>query len=243
MNHELIRVELSEQGIGVTDDAQALASNLHTELTGVIVVDSPATQAAATEKAVNAQGFLKRLEASRKAVKAPILEIGRRIDALADELAAPVKAEMNRVGGLVAKFQQAEAIRVERERVEREKREREAMEAARIAAEKQRQAAAAMTTEADLNAAIQAETAAKVAEKQMYDTLTAPAPAAVKASGSITKKVLRYEVTDIHALYKAMPHLVKLEPNVMAIKSTCAANQTIPGLRLWEELDTNFRSR
>ena len=243
MSTELIHVELLDNGINVTDDAQSIASNLHSELAEIVRVDSPATQAVATERAVNAQSFLKRLEASRKAVKAPILELGRRVDALADELAAPVTAEMKRVGGLVAKFQQAEAVRVEQERIERQKREQEAMAAARLAAEAERKAAATMQTEADLQKAIEAEAAAKAKEAEMYKTLTAPVPAPVKAAGSVTKKVMRWEVTDIHALYKAAPHLVRMEPNAAAIKASCVASQTIPGLKLWEELDTNFRSR
>lgn len=243
MSTELLHVELLDNGISTTDEAQIIASNLHTELAEITLVDSPATQAIATQRAVAAQTFLKQLEKSRKDVKAPILEIGRKIDALADELAAPVTAEMKRVGGLVAKFQQAEAIRVERERAEREKREREAMEAARLAAEAERKAAEAMKDEASLAAAVKAEAEAKQKEAEMYQTLTAPKPAAVKASGSVTKKVLRWEVTDIHALYKAAPHLVKLEPNVMAIKSTCSSKDNLPGLRVWDELDTNFRSR
>jgi hypothetical protein len=243
MTTELIHVELLDNGISTTDEAQVIASNLHNELAEIKIVDSPSSQSVATERAVNAQSFLKRLEKSRKDVKAPILEFGRKIDALAEELAAPVTAEMKRVGSLVAKFQTAEAIRVERERAEREKREREAMEAARLAAEAERKAAEAMKDEATLAAAVKAEADAKQKEAEMYQTLTAPAPAPVKASGSVTKKVLRWEVTDIHALYKAAPHLVKLEPNVMAIKSTCTATQNIAGLRLWEELDTNFRSR
>lgn len=243
MSKELILVNATGCTIETTADAQEIASNLHTELAEVQVVDSPATQASATAKAVGAQKFLKELEACRKAVKAPVLELGRRIDGLADELAAPVKEQMDRVGRLVAKFQQAEAVRVEQERIEREKREREAMEAARKAAEAERKAAEAMQTDTDLQKAIEAEAAAKQAEAEMYKTLTTPAPAPIKAAGSVTKKVLRYEVTDIHALYKAMPHLVKLEPNVSAIKACCRATQQVPGLRLWEELDTNFRSK
>lgn len=239
---ELIHVELLDNGISLTPDALDLASNLHTELAEITLVDSPATQALATERACNAQRFLKQVEASRKDVKAPIIEIGRKIDELAKSLAGPVEAEMKRVGGLVAKFQQAEAIRVERERAEREKREREAMEAARLAAEAERKAAEAMKDEASLAAAVKAEAEAKQKEAEMYAELTKPQPAAVKASGSVTKKVLRWEVTDIHALYKAAPHLVKLEPNVMAIKSTCHAKTELPGLRVWEEMDTNFRS-
>lgn len=242
MTTELIKVELAETFIGSTDEAMEIASNLHTSLTEIVVVNSPATQANATAIAVSAQGFLKRLEASRKDVKAPILAIGKKIDALADELAAPVKAEMNRVGQMVAKFQQAEAIRVEQERKEREKAEREAMDLARLAAEEARQAADKITTESDMTKAIEAEETAKQLEAEMYSTLTAPQPKAIKAEGSVVKKVLKYEVLDITAAFKAAPHLFKVEIKPSAVNSTCTKDTVIPGMRFWEEIGASFRS-
>ena len=239
--NELIHVELLDNGISTTDEALELASNLHSELAAVVVVNSPATQAVAVDIARNAQGFLKQVEACRKAVKAPVIEFGRRIDALADELAAPVKTEMTRVGTMVAKFQQAEQARVEQARREKEEADRAAIRAKFEADEAARKAAAAMNTEADLQAAVEAEAAAKLREKQMYDTLTAPTPSAVKASGSVTKKVLRYEVTDIKAAFAAAPHLFSVEIKPSAVNATCNADSKIPGMKFWEELTTSFR--
>jgi hypothetical protein len=92
-----------------------------------------------------------------------------------------------------------------------------------------------------LQAAVEAEAAAKLREKQMYDTLTAPTPSAVKASGSVTKKVLRYEVTDIKAAYAAAPHLFSVEIKPSAVNATCNADSKIPGMKFWEELSTSFR--
>jgi hypothetical protein len=241
MTTELIHVELLDNGISTTDEAQIIASNLQNELAAIVVVNSPPTQAAATAIAVQAQGFLKQLEASRKSVKQPILEIGRKIDALADELAAPVKEQMQRVGGMVAKFQECERVRVEQERIERQKREHEAMEAARKAAEAERKAAEAMKDEASLAAAVKAEADAKQKEAEMYAELTKPQPAAVKATGSVTKKVLKYEVTDLAAAYAAAPHLFSVEIKPSAVNATCHADTKIPGLKFWEELQTTFR--
>jgi hypothetical protein len=239
---ELIVLEPLSPVLFTTDDAKEIASNLHTEMAVITVVNDPATQASAVAIATKAQGFLKQLEAGRKAVKAPVIEMGRQIDALADELASPVKEQMQRVGAMVAKYQTAEAQRVQQERIDREKREREAMEAARRAAELERKAAEQMKDEAGLAKAVEAEAEAKRKEAEMYAELTKPQPAAVKAKGSVTKQVLRWEVTDLHALYVAAPHLCKLEPNVMAIKTCCNAQSKIPGLRVWTELDTTFRA-
>jgi membrane protein involved in colicin uptake len=243
MSTELMTVALSDYSINSTDEAKEIASNLHTELTAIATVTTPDAQLVATNVARDAQSFLKRLEASRKAVKSPVLEIGRKVDALADELAAQVKAEMQRVGALVAKFQQAEAIRVEQERIERQKREAEAMAAARDAARKERELAEKMQSEADFAKALEAEAEAKRKEAAMYATLTAPQPAAIKAEGSATRRVLRYEVTDIKAAYAAAPHLFSVEIKPSAVTSTCNKDTVIPGMRFWEELTTSFRSR
>ena len=239
---ELITVLVTENGIFTTEEAQSQSYALSNELVEITVVNSPETQEAATKVAVAGQAFVKEVEASRKAVKAPVLELAKRIDTLADELSAPVKGEMVRVGALVAKFQQAEAERVKREREDREKKELAAMEAARLAAQKEREAVAAMNDEASLAKAVAAEEEAKRKEKEMYATLTAPAPAAIKAKGSATRTVLKFEVTDIHALYAANRALVKLEPNTAAIKAICVAGQEIPGLKVWEEQATSFRA-
>jgi hypothetical protein len=243
MTTELIHVELTGTSILTTDEAKEIASNLHTELAALTLVNSPATQAAATDKARNAQSFLKRLEADRKAVKAPVLELGRKIDTLADDLAAPVKTEMNRVGALVAKFQTAEAARVEAERRDREAKERAAMQAKFEADRLAREAEAKLTNEADLQKAIEAEEEAKRKESLMYAELTKPQPVAVKAVGSATTPVLRYEVLDIKVAFAAAPHLFSVEIKPSAVNATCNADTVIPGMRFWSELTTSFRSR
>ena len=239
---DLIQVNTEGCSIATTPEAMEVASNLHTELQEIKTVPDAAAQVMATERAVNAQRFLKQLEANRKDVKAPVIELGKRIDALAAELSAPVRTEMERVGKLVAGFQQAEAIRVATEKQLRDDMERRAIEAKFDADALAKTAAAGVQTEADLAKAIEAEVIARQAEKDMYAQLTAPTPTVQKASGSVTKKVLKFEVTDIVALFRAAPHLVKLEPNVTAIKSTCTPATNLPGIRLWEETETSFRT-
>ena len=241
MSAELISVEIQENGIFTTDEAQVVASNLSSELMSVKVVNSPETQAVATEIAVKAQKFIKEVEACRKSVKAPVIELGKRIDKLADELSAPVKEEMQRVGTMVAKFQTAEAARVAKEQQERRMLEIQAMSAKFEADKKAAEAAAGMQTEAELQAAVAAETEAKRKEKEMYDTLTAPAPAAIKASGSVTKQVLRYEILDQALAFHHAPHLFKVEIKPSAVNATCNADTKIPGMLFWTEAATSFR--
>jgi hypothetical protein len=240
---DLIKVEISGETIAITDEAKVLASNLWNELAAITVVNSPATQSVATDHARNAQTFLKQLEACRKSVKAPVLELGKRIDTLADELAAPVKEQMNRVGAMVAKFQTAEAARVAEEQRQKRIAEQAAIKAKFEADRLAREAEAKLNTEADLAKALEAEEEAKRKEAAMYAELTKAAPAPVKATGSVTKKVLKWEITDKTALYAAAPHLFKLEENITAIKTCCNETTKLPGIRFWTELDTSFRGK
>ena len=108
------------------------------------------------------------VESSRKIVKAPVIDLGKRIDGIAADFVADVVAEEARLSGLVTEYareqqrikREAElAAEQERQRVERERHEAEMAaqrEAARI--ERERQAAEKAAHEAEI-ARLKAEAA------------------------------------------------------------------------------------
>jgi dTMP kinase len=108
------------------------------------------------------------VEASRKIVKAPVIDLGKRIDSIASDFVAEVIAEESRLSGLVAEYareqqrirREAElAAERERQRIERERHEAEMAaqrEAARI--ERERMEAERRAHEAEL-ARLKAEAA------------------------------------------------------------------------------------
>ena len=108
------------------------------------------------------------VESSRKIVKAPVIDLGKRIDGIAADFVADVIAEEARLSGLVTEYareqqrikREAElAAEQERQRVERERHEAEMAaqrEAARI--ERERQAAERAAHEAEI-ARLKAEAA------------------------------------------------------------------------------------
>ena len=108
------------------------------------------------------------VEASRKIVKAPVIDLGKRIDGIASDFVAEVIAEESRLSGLVAEYareqqrirREAElAAERERQRIERERHEAEMAaqrEAARI--ERERMEAERRAHEAEL-ARLKAEAA------------------------------------------------------------------------------------
>lgn len=108
------------------------------------------------------------VESSRKIVKAPVIDLGKRIDGIAADFVADVVAEEARLSGLVTEYareqqrikREAElAAEQERQRIERERHEAEMAarrEAARI--ERERQAAEKAAHEAEI-ARLKAEAA------------------------------------------------------------------------------------
>jgi hypothetical protein len=217
-------------------------------------ITCPADERVATIAGVSLKKILNAAEASRKDVKAPVLDVGKRIDGLAAEYVAPITAALARLGALLARWQEAE-----RQRVAAEERARQAeiqrLEAERLAAEAEarrlQEAAleseaagfAPATTEAVLEAAVQADTAALTARAQSDIAISAPLPAPQRTAGSVARMETIVEVFDVHALYAARPELVKLEPKVGALKSIWTPGMEIPGCKIYQQPVASFRSR
>lgn len=319
-----------------------------TDSRSITEVSSVAAQSVAVLALRKLKGLIADTEKSRVEVKAPVLEIGRKIDSLAKEFSADIEAEANRLTGLLKKFSDEQAriareaeqkrlaeiarIEAEKQRLAREEavREYKRQEAIRIAAaevERARQAELARIAEARRKAEAEAaEIARKAAEREdaliaaqaaqkapsvvarvaatvdkanraaeevqqsirALDSLaanvaTAPIPeaqltpeqiieecnaeeaqraleaqekqsreaaqwaaqqVAVKPAGMVSKKVWKFEITDLHELYSYSENLVRIEPNVEAINKEIRITEgrvKIPGLRIWEETDVTVR--
>ena len=68
-------------------------------------------------------------------------------------------------------------------------------------------------------------------------------PAEAQAQGQTLRKVLKWEVTDLRALYLARPELCKLEAKASAINVSCVPELPVPGLKLWWENAATFTTR
>ena len=184
----------------------------------------------------------KQVEDSRTQVKAPILDLGRKVDATAREFLAEVGSEVVRLNGAVTAWQreqdelrrQAEALRARQIR-EQEQRERQAKEAA-DRAEKARlaqeaAAAAALSdpsrdvdpfSEAEAQAGVaaltaaaaQAQTAAVVAREETTAVVVATAAAVAPATpqGMQVRRTPEFRIDDLLAFANARPDLVTITP-------------------------------
>lgn len=95
---------------------------------------------------------------------------------------------------------------------------------------------------AEYNAKLEAERKKAEEEKREMKIVTPPpvilaAPTTTRGEtgASSAKKFWNYEVTDIGELYKARPDLVKIEERRREILEALKTNQSIPGLRVFED--------
>lgn len=234
---------------------------LATARRGTTVRDADSAERAAAVLR-DCKDFTRAIEEARKAVKEAPLKLCKEIDALADSLTSQVDREAGRLALLLGTWQKEqrrladEAARAAREReaqLVREAEEKARAEADKLRAEREALAAQAAqaTTAAQAEAVMaQAEaleakaaeaSAAHVAEveQKIVETRVAaagklpPAPAGIAARNEI-----KFEVTDIVALYEAAPFLVLLTPNTAALKAAIkglTAGQSLPGVRHWTE--------
>jgi hypothetical protein len=71
--------------------------------------------------------------------------------------------------------------------------------------------------------------------------MSAPVTTRGDVGSSTAKKFWNYEVTDLAALYAARPDLVKLEVKRRETLEAVKGNQTIPGLRIFEDITVTSR--
>jgi ribosomal protein S13 len=240
---DLILSQVTAPVFSIADDAISLQKKIVGNLSAVQGITSADELDWATRAGVAGRSFIKQLDERRKQVTKPFRDFASTANTIADKLAAPVQAEMDRVAQHIALFRQQEDARVALAEAARQAEIKKLSEAA-IEANKTLQAAVAdMATPAELEAAINAEKAANARNAELRNAIVTTPPEVSRSAGSTVRKVVKTAVTDIHALYKARPDLVRLEPNAAAIRATVFEGMVIPGLRIWSELDAGFRAR
>lgn len=154
--------------IEITPEAEKQKATILTAARAVVAVTDADSCDIAQSRLRSLASVRTAVESSRKIVKAPVIDLGKRIDGIAADFVADVVAEEARLSGLVTEYareqqrlkREAElAAEQERQRVERERHEAEMAaqrEAARI--ERERQAAERAAHEAGI-ARLKAEAA------------------------------------------------------------------------------------
>lgn len=233
MNALVLTPSLDDTQISVLDGVRQNRDELLKEASALTTIQDRLDADDATQVLKRLSDFSKEIEAQRSAAKAPVLELGRKIDALGKELVASVDQEKTRLSRLVGAFESEERRKADEERrrlqdeqlkIQRDA-ERQAMEAAKQA----------KTEEARDRAVDQVVTKAQEKIVQVQQQIVQAQ--VKKPEGSKLLKKICFEVTDVRELYKAEPNLVTLEPNGTAIRAILKQNPNLvlPGLRHWTE--------
>ena len=239
MSTSLTITGLQSAEISIAAEARELRDKLLVEIREVTSVSDAFDADVAVDVMKRATQLSRGIEADRNTVKAPVLALGKKIDALAKEIVVELDAEIGRVSLVLGAYQLVEKQKAEAaERLARD-------EARRIQAEAEqnaRKAAQAAPTDTEALAVaseIMDTAAAKIVETRKAIVSTV----APKAAGTAVREDVCFEVDDIVALYAAHPELVNLEPNGTAIRAICKANPKLqlPGLRHWTVAKTNIR--
>lgn len=181
-------------------------------------------------------GICKEVEASRVEIGKPVLEMTRKINALAKEFTTELADEKARLERILGEYQAAERRKADAaRRAAQDEADRLAADAARaqIAADR-----ATSATEIERSQQAVAEAEVKAIEARVVAAEIAP----TKPAGVAVRQSWKFEVTDIKALFAARPDLCVIEPNNAGIRAQIPHNQNIPGLRIWAEAKASVRN-
>ena len=201
------------------------------------------------------RAITKAVESSRTAAKAPVLELGRRIDAAAKEFNASAEAEIARITAMLTAHEteqrriDAEAERKRFEEAFKEARRRLAEEAARMAEiqaaeraeraavnERERAAAEARRVAAEQAAATER---AAAAERQANLPVVTERP---KVAGTVVREEWNFDVLDLKAFAQAHPDLVEITVKRAAVLQKIRGGvRQLAHARIYEETKVGVR--
>lgn len=208
----------NDAGLTAAVHAEALALKQEALAVGALI--GKVTNANEQADAVNAQTKIRELmvlvEKSRKEVKAPVIELGKKIDAAAAEFTDELVKEATRLGSMVSDYASLELMK------------QRAAEAARNAEltrlEKEREAALAQVKSHDEADAVQAHFNAKAAE------VATPLPEAARAAGQVVKTDWKIAVTNPYDLARFHPACVDIKPRLVEIRTLLNNGIAVKGI-------------
>lgn len=176
----------------ITPGAYELKKNALAKAAPIVKVETEQEQMAAVAALKDLKDIRTGMEATRKAVKAPVLALSKKIDSTAETFTAETDKEELRLQGLINHFQrkQREAKEAEEKRIQREQ-----AEALRLEEEAKRKREEAERTNDPKLKAEAAEIEQKAFEKGMANEL-APTVTVENPRGLVVKSRMNYQITD-----------------------------------------------
>jgi dGTP triphosphohydrolase len=196
--------------LAIAPEAEAIKAAILAAAGVVTVVNDASTSDLATAALKDLAAFRNTLEKSRKAVKEPVLKVGKDIDAKAAEFGEAVAAEETRIKKLVEahaaeQFRKQQAAAREQARLVEEARQRQIAE--ELAKLEYEAIAAAKASEDAIQQAEFAAEMARIEKESAQDVAVAAVFSAPVIDAPKAKASLDYEVSDIAQFYNAFPQL------------------------------------
>lgn len=202
----------------ITSEAQALKTQAIALAVPIKKVETEGEQSLAVTALQALKAISKGMESTRKAVKAPVLELGKRIDCIAAEFLLDSDREEMRLQGLINHYQRKQ---LELKRAEEDRIQREATELQRLKDEaEQLRLRAAKVPDADFDKARSevAKIEARVFETEMAQEIS-PAPLAViKPRGLVVKSRLNFQIEDAFVFCEAYPQFFSWNAETETLK-------------------------
>lgn len=243
---DLIRVDFTPPQIQINPADLAHRDSVLAECKTLETVADSDTHSNAVRVGVEIQRIGKVVEASRVAAKAPALAFGKSIDAAAEEYMSSLNAEKSRIGKMITAFTAAEEIKAAAALEAQSKAIQDSLDVENRLRLAQKAALAAFSDpslgEGAVQSGLNAESALAEQQKRTLELAVQDRPSAPKGKGQVNRKDLKYEVLDVRLLFKSRPELCIIEPNRAAIRAIIHPGFICPGLRVWEELNTGFRT-
>jgi hypothetical protein len=221
MDTTLITVgDVTSTEVALVDSAVALRDDLLAKAREVTAIADAFDAECAADVLRSITGATREVETARKAVKAPVLDLGKRIDDVAKQFSGDLSVEANRISRMLGSYE-----------AEERRKQQEAERAARAEEEKRRREMEAATTDEDRHEAA----------REIVNIKSEVAAVAHRPEGTAVRESWQFEVTDINALYTAAPHLCTIVPDNTAIRAAIKKSQNIAGLRIWKEAKSYIR--
>ena len=233
MNSLIVSPSLNDSSVTMADAARFNRDELLNQAALVTTIADRIDYDDAIGVLKSLKGFLSDIETQRASAKAPALDLGRKIDALAKELTQKTEIEAGRISRVLGSYEAEERRKADEARREAEYKEREIARAAQKAEQEARRKAS--TQEGGDRAA---DVIVEKAQAEIVQVQQAAINAAVpKTEGAKLRGDVKFELIDIKALYAEHPELCTIEPNGTAIRAILRIhpNLKLPGINHWIE--------
>lgn len=221
--------------ITLTDAAKSARDSALSASLDVVAVTSQTGRAIASDALKELHSLITDAEACRVSVKKPFIEAGKLIDAKHKEFSEPLELEKKRISGVIANYD------TEQRRLADAESKRLRDEAARAENERQKAIQDARKAETEAERAEQLKRAEEL-QAQAKAAQAAVVAAPPKPAGVSSRKVWRFTVTDIRALYQAKPELCEVTHSQSRINAAIAGGmRECAGLTIYEDTQINAR--